>query len=95
MDLLYQYLAGDQFRTRVQGIVEAFSTLKEQLDRERRAMERLWKEREKQIERVMLNTVGMYGEMRGIIGASMPQVESLELDAGLFLETGPGGNDSD
>ncbi len=94
MDLLYQYLAGDQFRTRVQGIVEAFSALKEQLDRERRAMERLWKEREKQIERVMLNTVGMYGEMRGIIGASMPRVESLELDAGLLLESGPDANDN-
>lgn len=80
MELLYRYLAGDQFRQRVQGIVEAFNGLQEQLARERRAMEKLWREREKQIERVMSNTVGMYGEMRGLIGASMPQIAALELD---------------
>lgn len=84
MELLYRYLAGDQFRQRVQGIVEAFNGLQEQLARERRAMEKLWREREKQIERVMSNTVGMYGEMRGLIGASMPQIAALELDPELL-----------
>ena len=51
MEALYRYLAGDSFRARVQGIVEGFTALQDQLARERRAMEKLWKEREKQIER--------------------------------------------
>lgn len=85
IEMLYRYLAGDQFRQRVQGIVEAFTAMQAQLDRERRAMERLWKEREKQIERVMTNTVGMYGEMRGLIGHTLPEIEALTID-GILVE---------
>jgi len=48
--------------------VETFTGMKVQLDKERQAMERLWKEREKQIERVVLNTSGMYGDIRSISG---------------------------
>jgi len=84
MELLHRDLAGDQFRHRVQGIVEAFTGMQKQLARERRAMERLWREREKQIERVVTNTVGMYGEMRGLIGSSMPEIPALALDGGLL-----------
>lgn len=84
MELLYGYLAGEQFRQRVQGIVEAFTGMQQHLARERRAMEKLWKEREKQIDRVITNTVGMYGEMRGLIGASLPAIPALELDATLL-----------
>ncbi len=80
MEALYRYLAGDSFRHRVETIVEAFTAMKEQLDRERRAMERLWKEREKQIERVIGATAGMYGELRGTIGQTMPAIAALELD---------------
>ncbi|RLT16661.1 MAG: DUF2130 domain-containing protein, partial [Planctomycetota bacterium] len=52
MEMLYSYLAGNEFKGRVEGIVEAFTSLQDQLQRERRAMEKNWKEREKQIERV-------------------------------------------
>lgn len=92
MDVLYQYLAGDAFRHKVTGIVEAFTALQEQLARERRAMERIWKEREKQIERVILNTVGMYGEMRGILGGSLPEIPALTLEgpAGLLDDIAKG-----
>jgi hypothetical protein len=88
MEFLYYYLAGDQFRSRVAAIVEAFSALQSQLGRERVAMERIWKEREKQIDRVLANTAKMYGEMRGIVGSSLPAVPALELDpiAGLVEE---------
>ena len=89
MELIYNYLAGDQFKQKVQGIVEAFTSLREQTDRERRAMEKLWKEREKQIERVITNTVGMYGEMSGILGSAMQMIPALELDAKLSLEEIP------
>jgi hypothetical protein len=80
MEFLYHYLAGDQFRSRIEAIVEAFTTLQSQLSRERVAMERIWKEREKQIERVLANTAGMYGEVRGIVGSSLPKMAALELE---------------
>jgi hypothetical protein len=79
MELLYQYLAGDQFRSRVEAIVEAFTALQSQLDRERVAMQRIWKEREKQHERVLAHTAAMYGEVRGIVGQSLPEVPALAL----------------
>jgi hypothetical protein len=81
MEFLYRYLAGDQFRRRIEATVEAFTALQRGLDGERRAMERIWKEREKQIDRVLANTAGMYGEVRGILGHSVPPVAALELDA--------------
>ncbi|HWP59656.1 MAG TPA: DUF2130 domain-containing protein [Candidatus Acidoferrales bacterium] len=81
MESLYAYLSGDEFRQRVEAIVETFRAMEDQLSRERRAMERLWKEREKQIERVVMNTVGMYGAIRGIIGARLPEIPALELEA--------------
>lgn len=86
MEMLYEYLSGDEFRHRVEAIVETFCAMREQLERERRAMEKLWKEREKQIERLTINTVGMYGEMRGAIGQTMPPIAALELDpVGLLM----------
>ena len=59
--------------------------MQDQVNRERRAMERLWKEREKQIERVITNTAGMYGEMRGIAGATMPEIPALTLEGATGL----------
>lgn len=92
MEVLYRYLAGEQFRAKVQGIVEAFTALQDQLRRERNAMERIWKEREKQIERVIVNTVGMYGEMRGIVGASLPEIPALTLEGAVGLLEEKSGN---
>jgi hypothetical protein len=80
MECLYGYLAGDQFKGRIEAMVEAFTALRHGLDGERRAMERIWREREKQIERVLVNTAGLYGEVRGIVGATVPSVPALELD---------------
>jgi hypothetical protein len=80
MECLYRYLAGDQFRSRIEATVEAFTALQTGLNRERTAMERIWNEREKQIERVLANTAGMYGEVRGILGTSVPPVPALELE---------------
>lgn len=82
MENLYKYLSGNQFKNRVENIVMAFSSMKSDLDTEKRSMQRIWSKREKEIERVIENTSGMYGELQGIIGAALPQVESLELPAG-------------
>lgn len=86
MELLYQYLSGNEFKQKIEGIVDAFTAMQEQVARERRAMEKQWKEREKQIERVVRNTVGLYGEMQGIFGGQIPAIEALELEIGSTKE---------
>jgi hypothetical protein len=70
----------------VEAIVEAFSAMHDQLQKERRAMQRLWCEREKQIERIIANTAGMYGDVRGLIGAAMPEIQLLSLEAASLEE---------
>jgi len=79
MEALYQYLAGVEFKQKIEGIVEAFTSMQDLLNKERRAMERHWKQREKEIERVIKNTVGLYGDMQGIIGGQIPSIPALEL----------------
>ena len=80
MEMLYRYLAGAEFKQKIEGIVEAFTSMQEQLNKERRTMERHWKQREKEIERVVKNTVGLYGDMQGIIGGQIPEIPALALD---------------
>ena len=79
MELLYNYLLGNEFKLRVEAIVEAFVSMKDDLESERRAMEKNWAKREKQIQKVMQSTAGMHGDLQGIIGASLPQIQQLEL----------------
>lgn len=78
-EMVYQYLTGPRFRQRVEAIVEAFSTMQEDLDKERKAIMKQWAKREEQIERVMQATVGMYGDLQGIAGKSLQEIEGLEL----------------
>jgi hypothetical protein len=80
-ELIYQYLTGPRFRQRVQAIVEAFSSLQEDLNREKKVITKQWAKREEQIERVMQATVGMYGDLQGIAGKTLQEVEGLELKA--------------
>lgn len=81
MEQIYQYLSGHEFRQRVQGIVEAFTIMKVDLDKEKIGMEKHWAKREKELTRVITGTVGMYGDLEGIIGNALPRVEGLELAA--------------
>ena len=78
-ELVYNYLTGQEFRHRVEAIVESFVGMKEDLDREKRAMNKIWDKRAKQIERVVLNIGGMQGDVEGLAGMSLPKVEILEL----------------
>ncbi|OGT14422.1 MAG: hypothetical protein A3J49_04610 [Gallionellales bacterium RIFCSPHIGHO2_02_FULL_57_16] len=80
-EMVYQYLTGPRFRQRVEAIVEAFSTMQEDLDKERKAIMKQWAKREEQIERVMGATVGMYGDLQGIAGKSLQEIEGLSLQA--------------
>lgn len=80
-EMVYQYLTGPRFRHRVEAIVEAFSSMQQDLDRERKAIMKQWAKREEQIERVMGATVGMYGDLQGIAGRSLQEIEGLSLAA--------------
>ena len=73
---------GPQFRHRVEALVEAFTTLQEDLMSERKAVERQWAKRAAQIERVMTSTSGMFGDLQGIAGKALPEPEGLKLSAG-------------
>jgi len=78
MEMVYGYLTGPRFRQRVQALVEAFSSMKEDLDREKKTITRQWAKREEQIDRVMQATVGMYGDLQGIAGKTLQEIEGLE-----------------
>ncbi|MCE1164615.1 MAG: DUF2130 domain-containing protein [Bacteroidetes bacterium] len=79
MELLYNYLTSDEFGSRVEAIVESFSALKSDIEKEKRSMNALWKEREKKLEKVIANTVDMYGSIKGIGGNAIATVQSLTL----------------
>ena len=79
-EMVYQYLTGPRFKQRVEAIVEAFSTMQEDLDKERKVILKQWAKREEQIDRVMNATVGMYGDLQGIAGKSLQEIEGLELN---------------
>lgn len=78
MQMLYNYLTGLEFRQQVEAIVEGFMSMKMSITKERVQMEKLWKEREKQLEKVLINTSGMYGSIKGIAGASVEEIPLLE-----------------
>jgi hypothetical protein len=80
-EIVYQYLTGPRFRQRVEAIVEAFSSMQEDLDRERKVIMKQWAKRQEQIERVMGGTIGMYGDLQGIAGKSLQEIDGLELRA--------------
>jgi hypothetical protein len=82
MEFLYSYLSGPEFKNRIENIVSAFSGLKNDLETEKRSMQRIWNKREKEIERVIMNTSGLYGDLQGIIGSSLQTIETLELPSG-------------
>ena len=80
MEILYTYLTGIEFTQRVEVIVETFSSMKSSIDKEKIYFEKSWAEKEKQIQKVIKNTVGMYGDLSGLV--ALPQIKSLELGEG-------------
>lgn len=81
-EVLYNYLCGSEFKGRVEAIVEASVASKKALDQEKRAYNKIWAIREKQIEKIEMNMIGMWGDMQGIAGQSLPEIKSLELVSG-------------
>lgn len=82
MEALYQFLVGPEFRHRVEAIVENYSTLQDEIEREKRASVLKWARQEKAIRAVIDNTIGMYGDLQGITNRALPTIKTLELDIG-------------
>lgn len=77
---LYSYLTGSEFKNRIENIVLSFMEMRKDLETEQNAFRRIWSKRQKQIERVVESTTGMYGDLQGIIGGALPTVQHLELE---------------
>ena len=90
MSDLYDFLTGNEFKLQIEGIVEGITQMKTDLESERRSMRIIWKKREKQIAKVVDNTLGMYGSIKGIAGSKAICIDQLELggDETLELEDG-------
>jgi hypothetical protein len=82
MEVIYNYLSGSEFKQRVEAIVEAFIGMQQDLLEERRVTERRWAKREKQIQKVISNTSGMYGDLQGLIGPSLQDIPALSANPG-------------
>jgi len=78
MDMLYNYLTGNEFQGQLQAIVEGFTQMQSDLDSEKRSVQSQWKKREKQIDKVLLSTTSIYGSVRGIAGSSVKEIVGLE-----------------
>jgi hypothetical protein len=81
MELVYNYLIGQEFFNRVSGIVEAFVTMGQDLEEEKRAFTTRWNKRAKQLDRVLVNTSGLYGDLQGIVGSTLPEIKGISLTA--------------
>ncbi|MBV1904803.1 MAG: DUF2130 domain-containing protein [Pseudomonadales bacterium] len=82
MGMLYDFLTSNEFRLQIEAIVEGFTQMKSDLESEQRSMRAIWKKREKQIDKVLLNTTDMYGSIKGIAGNAVQSVALLELPDG-------------
>jgi hypothetical protein len=81
MELVYNYLIGQEFYNRVSGIVEAFVTMGQDLEEEKRVITTRWNKRAKQLDRVLVSTSGLYGDLQGIIGSTLPEIKGMNLAA--------------
>jgi len=77
MQMLYDYLTSNEFKLQVSAIIEGFTDLHNSYTQEKRAMERIWKQREKQLEKVLLNTNHFIGSIQGIAGSSIPELKQI------------------
>jgi hypothetical protein len=89
MEMVYQYLTGPRFRHRIDAIVEKFTDMQEDLSRERKMMMRIWSKREEQLLGVLDSTAGLYGDLQGIAGRAMPEIESLSMPIIEQIESAP------
>ncbi len=89
MERLYEYLIGPLFRNRVSAIIEAGISMQDDLEAEKRAMTKHWAKRQRRLELLVDGTAGMWGDLQGLAGRSIPELEGLQvpqLDDGMGLD---------
>lgn len=79
MEILYSYLTGVEFKQRVEGIIEAFTTLQDDIEKEKRWFANKWAKQEKSLRRVIDQTLGMHGDLHGIMGRELGEIDGLEI----------------
>lgn len=82
VEVIYQYLTGAEFRHRVEALVEAFTVLQQDIEKEKRWFQSKWARQDKEIRKIIDNTHGMYGDLQGITGRALQQIKPLELSEG-------------
>jgi len=78
IELLFRYLTGPEFKQKVEAMVELFSAMKLDLEKEKKVTLARWGKQEKQIEKIATITIGMHSNLRGLIGKSMESIPALE-----------------
>lgn len=76
---VYNYLAGPEFRNRIRGLMEPFIDMQADLEAEKRAYNKHWNKRQKQLDRALSSTTGLYGDLQGIIGSELKEIEGMDL----------------
>jgi hypothetical protein len=79
LELLYSYIQSESFRHRFEAFAEGIKEMEEDLEYEKRAMERVWKKREGQIKKTLINASRMYGELQGVMGNALPDIKTFSL----------------
>jgi len=79
MEILYQYLTGTEFKHRIEAIVESFTNLQRDIEKEKRYFNVKWARQEKEVRKIVDNTHGMYGDLQAVTGRALQQIKSLEL----------------
>jgi len=81
-EILFQYITSTEFKQRIEAIVEAFGGLQDEMEREKRWFQTKWARQEKQLRKVIDHTQGMYGDLQGVVGKSLPDIKTLQLEEG-------------
>ncbi len=86
MVMLYKFLTSNEFKLQIEAIVEGFTQMQSDLESEKRSIQGHWKKREKQLQKVLLNTNHMYNSFKGIAGNAIMPIRELEFDDPTLLE---------
>jgi len=79
MEALYNYLTGTEFKNRIEAIVDSFTNMQTEIEREKRYFTNKWARDEKNIRQVIDNTYGMHGDLKGILAAAVPHIQGIDL----------------
>lgn len=82
MAILYEYVTSVEFKHRIEAILESFTGMQDELEREKRWFQTKWARQEKHLRKVMDHTHGMYGELQGVVGKSLPEIQTLQIESG-------------